>query len=131
GEAASVPDGAARRRSPSPETAGTAAPPGPSAAASTSSAPSRIKSVPPLVPATAPPGSRSAAPATPAEPAGPPPPETDRPAPEVRALERGGQPLEGIVQRDEDITRQICLLLIDKSLIGRDELVKRLKAAGL
>lgn len=45
---------------------------------------------------------------------------------EFRALQRRVQTLEGLLQRDEDVIRQLCLLLIEKDLVSRDEITKRL-----
>lgn len=46
---------------------------------------------------------------------------------EMRALQRRVQILEGLLQRDEDVIRQLCLLLIEKNLVSRDEVQQRLQ----
>ncbi len=51
--------------------------------------------------------------------------DTDRDQ-EIRSLQKRVQMLEGLRQRDEDVIRQLCLILIENNIVTREELLKRL-----
>ena len=49
---------------------------------------------------------------------------------EIKALRSDMEKLERLRKRDEDLLRQLCLLLIEKNLVTKDEILKRMNRAG-